>query len=306
MLRYIAKRCLSAVPTLLGVAVLVFLIVRILPGDPATIMAGPQATAEDIQLLKVQLGLDQPIPVQFARFMGDLVRGDFGESVRSGFPVADDLLRVLPNTLLLVVASMLIAVTFGIFLGAVSASRQYSLVDSLAMFVAILGISMPSFWLGLLLILLMSVNLGWLPSGGIGEVEHLILPALTLSVGPMAVIARQTRSAMLEVLRQDYIRTAYAKGVSRRLVIYKHALKPALIPVVTVIGMLFGVFMSGSVIVESVFSYPGVGRTIVESLLARDYPLLQGCVLVLSLVFILINLVVDILYSFIDPRISYR
>ena len=304
--QYLIKRLFSVLPTVIGVAVVVFLIVRILPGDPAALMAGPQATEADIEEIRAALGLNRPLPVQFAAFFADLCRGDLGKSLRTGFPVVGEILEVLPNTYILVSTGMIFGMAAGVLLGAISAARQYSWVDHVAMFVAIWGISMPSFWLGLLLIILFSVELGWLPSGGIGTIQHLVLPAASLAVGPMAVIARQTKSSMLEVLRQDYIRTARTKGVREIKVIYKHALKPALIPVITVSGTLFGVFLSGSVIVESVFSYPGLGRMLVDSLLSRDYPLLQGCVLILSLSFIFINLAVDLLYSYIDPRIAYN
>lgn len=249
--------------------------------------------------------LDEPLHTQYFVYMGNLLQGDMGRSAFTRRPVAVELYERFPNTLILTVAALGIATVLGMSAGIISATKRYSLFDNFVMLLALAGIAIPVFWLGLMLQLLFSVNLGWLPSSGMDTWRHLILPALTLGLATTALIARITRSSMLDVLGQDYINTARAKGLVERIVVYKHALKNALIPVVTVMGLQFGILLGGAVLTESVFSWPGVGRLLVDSILARDYPVVQGAVLVLALFFVLINLVVDIIYALLDPRITY-
>lgn len=302
---YIVRRLLLTIPVLFGVALLVFSIVRLLPGDPATAIAGPQATPEFIAQIEAQYHLDRPIPVQFGIFLRDLVRGDLGRSTFSRRPVATEIRERFPRTIELTLAAMLVASLIGIPAGIVSAVRRNSLFDNLSMIVALLGVAAPVFWLALMLQLLFAVNLGWLPATGHGTLAHLIMPAITLGLATAGLIARITRSSMLEVLRMDYITTARAKGLSERVVIARHAFKNAMIPVVTVMGLQFGILLGGAVLTESVFAWPGVGRLLVDSILSRDYPVVQGTVMLLALTFVMINLFVDILYAFLDPRISY-
>lgn len=305
MWAYIAKRVLLAIPVVVGVAFLVFVMVRAIPGDPARLMAGEAATQEVVDGIRRDLGLDRPLLEQFGTFTANMLRGDFGRSIRSKIPVGLELRARIPNTVQLTFAALLIAVVVGVGAGIISAIRPYSWMDSAVMLVALAGLSMPVFWSGLMLILIFAVWLGWLPAVGTGTVIHLILPAITLGMTTAAIIGRMTRSSMLEVLRSDYIRTARAKGVRETSVINRHALRNALIPVITVVGLQMGTLLSGAVLTESVFAWPGIGRLLVEGILARDYPIVQAAVLVVALAFVVVNLGVDLLYAIVDPRIHY-
>jgi len=302
---YIIRRLLLAVPVLIGVSILVFAIIRFIPGDPARAIAGVNATPEYIEQVRRELLLDEGLHVQYYVYFTNLLQGDLGRSTFTRRPVTVELMERFPNTLVLSATAMIIASVIGLSAGIVSATRRYSMFDNISMLAALVGVAAPVFWLGVMFQILFSVNLGWLPSSGIGTWKHLILPALTLGLATAALIARITRSSMLEVLRQDYITTARSKGLIERVVTYKHALKNALIPVVTVMGLQFGTLLGGAVLTETVFSWPGIGRLMVDSILNRDYPVVQGAVLMLAVLFVLINLVVDIIYAFLDPRISY-
>jgi peptide/nickel transport system permease protein/oligopeptide transport system permease protein len=305
MTTYILRRLLIVIPTLLGVLLVVFFMVRLAPGDPAVLLAGEFATPETLADIRERFGLDQPLHVQLGLYMASIFQGDLGESVRTRQPVTEMLADFLPNTIQLALGAMLVALLIGIPAGIIAAIRPGTPIDLLVMLGALIGISMPTFWFGLMAILIFSVYLGWFPVAGTGTIWHLVLPAITLGTGIASVLARMTRSAMLEVLSQDYIRTARAKGVAGRVVVFKHALRNALIPVVTITGLLFGGLLEGAVIVETVFAWPGIGQLVVSSILARDYPVVQGAVLLIAVVFILINLLVDLLYGVIDPRIRY-
>ena len=306
MARYLLKRVLLALPVLLGVSIVVFTMIRLIPGDPAQLMAGQAATQEIITEIRRDLGLDRPIVVQYAYFLRNAIRGDLGHSLFNRAPVTEELALRFPRTLRLGLASMLVAAAIGVPAGIISATRHLSWVDSLVMVVALAGVSMPVFWLGLNLILIFAVRLQWLPAIGHESWAHLILPAVTLGAASAAIIARMTRSAMLEVLRQDYVRTARAKGVAEPTVIGRHALRNALIPVVTVAGLQLGTLLGGAVLTESVFAWPGVGRLLVDAVLARDYPIIQGTVLLIATTFVLLNVLVDLLYAVLDPRIRYE
>ncbi len=305
MSRYIFKRLVASIFVLLGISVLLFVMLRSLPGDPAAVLAGEMATKEDVALLRKELGLDQPIHIQYLQFLNRLIHFDLGRSARTHDPVIDDIKARLPNTLVLSIAATLIASLLGIPIGILSAVRPHCWIDYLATSFALFGISMPVFWLGLMMVVLFSVILKWLPAGGTGGIEYLIMPSISLAAFLIAFIARMTRASMLEVLNQDYVTTARSKGLSENAVIVRHALKNALIPIVTVIGLQFGRLLSGAVLVETVFAWPGIGRLIVDSILGRDYPMVQGTILTFGLLFVLINLVVDLLYTVIDPRIRY-
>ncbi|MBM3318139.1 MAG: ABC transporter permease [Candidatus Eisenbacteria bacterium] len=305
MWSYIAKRLLLAVPVIIGVAFIVFAMVRLIPGDPAMVIAGQAATPEYIAAIREDMGLDRPLLVQFGLYFKNLAVGDLGRSIRSKAPVTEEIWARLPNTFRLATASMLVAASVGVGAGIVSAIRPYSLLDAAVMVAALAGLSMPIFWSGLMMILVFSVILGWFPAFGTGSLAHLVLPSVTLGMTSAAIIARMTRSSMLEVLRTDYIRTARAKGQVERVVIGSHAFRNALIPVITVIGLQTGTLLSGAVLTESVFAWPGVGRLLVEGILTRDYPVVQGSVLVVAFVFVFVNLAVDILYAVADPRIHY-
>lgn len=294
------------VPLLLGVSVIVFILIRLIPGDPAELLASQWATAEDIALVQRAWGLDRPLPVQYGVFLGNLLRGELGRSVASGVPVSAEIAARYPSTILLAAASMAVAVAVGGTAGIISARRPYTWWDNGAMVLALVGVSTPAFWAGLMLILLFSVILGWLPASGMGSPQHLVLPAVTLGMVAAGIIARQTRSSMLEVLNQDYIRTARSKGVAEAAVTYRHALKNALIPVVTIVGLQFGTLLGGSVVVESVFAWPGMGRLLVDAILVRDYPIVQAAVLLFAATFACINLLVDLFYGMLDPRIRYE
>jgi len=306
MLTYLLRRILIAVPTLLGVVLLVFLMVRLAPGDPAILLAGEFATPETLEAIRTRYGLDRPLPEQFALYLGALLQGDLGESARSRRPVLEELKTYFPNTVVLATAAILVALATGIPLGILAALRQGSWLDLGVMVLALLGVSMPVFWFGLLAILIFSVELGWFPVAGKGTLAHLVLPAVTLGINATALLARMTRGTLVEVLSQDYIRTARAKGLAERVVIFKHALRNALIPVVTVAGLEFGSLLAGAVITETIFAWPGLGQLLVGSILSRDYPVVQGAVLLVAFTFTLVNLMVVLLYACIDPRVRYE
>jgi len=305
LFQYTLRRVLIAFPSILGVMIIVFAMVRLAPGDPALLLAGEFATTETIELIRERLGLNRSLPEQFVRFVGGVARGDLGRSTRSNRLVTADLADFFPNTIELALGAIFVALLLGIPAGIIAALRPNSPIDLAVMIGALIGVSMPVFWFGLLAILIFSVELGWFPVAGRGSLRHLVLPAITLGISSMAIIARMTRSSMLEVLNQDYIRTARAKGLFDRGVVLKHALRNALVPVVTVVGLQFGALLAGAVITETVFTWPGIGRLLVESIRARDYPVVQGAVLLIATTFIVVNLVVDLVYGFIDPRIRY-
>ncbi|PSN09607.1 glutathione ABC transporter permease GsiC [Siccibacter turicensis] len=306
MVNYVIKRLLGLIPTLFIVMVLVFLFVHLLPGDPARLIAGPEADAEVIALVRQQLGLDQPLWYQFWHYISHVVQGDFGISMVSRRPVAEEIASRFMPTLWLTLTSMAWAMLFGLATGIVAAVWRNRWPDRLSMTVAVTGISFPAFALGMLLMQVFSVQLGWLPTVGADSWQHYILPSLTLGAGVAAVMARFTRASFVEVLNEDYMRTARAKGLSERWVILKHGLRNAMIPVVTMMGLQFGFLLGGSIIVEQVFNWPGLGRLLVASVEMRDYPVIQAEVLLFSLEFILINLVVDVLYAAINPAIRYK
>ncbi len=306
MLSYILQRILMLVPVLFGVTLVSFSLLHLVPGDPAEILGGQEATGEDVARIRREYGLDQPLAVQYVRFVGNAVRGDLGISIQSRHPVSELLLQRLAFTLQLSLVSILVASAIGLLAGIISSTRQYSIFDTTSMLGALFGISMPIFWLGLLLILIFAVKLHWLPSGGTGAFRHLILPAIALGSASAAVIARMTRASMLEVTRQDYIRTARATGYRERVVIFRHALKNAMIPVLTVFGLEFGYMLGGAVLTETVFSLPGIGRLLVEGIFMRDYPVVQGAMIVVATTFVLVNLLTDVAYAFFDPRIRYE
>jgi ABC-type dipeptide/oligopeptide/nickel transport system permease component len=293
----------TGIPTLLAVSLLVFAIVRLIPGDPARLLAGDFATDQIVDELRAKWRLDDPLPVQYATYVGGLVRGDFGRSIATSTPILPELVERFLRTLELAVAGILIAMVIGGAAGIVSAVRRSSLVDYVATTLALAGISTPIFWSGLLLILLFSVRLEWLPAGGTGTLRHLVLPALSLGLFGAGVLARQTRSGMLEVLGQDFVRTARAKGLPERSVVVKHTLKNALIPVVTVLGDQFGRLLGGAILTETVFAWPGMGRYLIESIAQRDYPAVQGAILVFAAAVVIINMLVDLSYGMLDPRL---
>ena len=306
MVTWIARRLLAVVPVLFGVTLAVFSMLFLVPGDPVKMMLAEFVTSpEQVAQMRAQLHLDEPIPVQYGRFVGNALRGDLGTSIRSRRPVVTEIAENAASTAQLAVASMLIAVALGVPLGLLAAIMRNSWLDVASMAVALLGVSMPSFWLGLLLIFIFSLQIGWFPATGGGDLLHLVLPSATLGAIASAIIARLTRSSMLEVLGQDYVRTARAKGLAWWGVVVRHALKNALIPVVTIFGLQFGNLLAGAVIVETVFSRPGLGRLIVGGILAKDFPLVQGTVLFVATGYVLINVLVDIAYAFVDPRIRF-
>lgn len=309
MLKYIVKRIFSLIPVMLGVAFIVFTLLYLTPGDPARIVLGEQATAEAIQEFREKEGLNDPFLVQFGNYVWKAVtKGDIGRSYMTRRSVANEIMNAFPSTLKLALCCVVVAVILGIPIGILSAIRQNSFFDNITRFLAILGLSMPVFWQGILLILLFSVYLRWLPASGFKTWASLVLPTLTLASHPLATITRMTRSSMLEVVRQDYIRTARAKGQTEKVVIWRHALGNALIPIVTVIGLQFGTLLAGAVLTESIFSIPGVGRLMVDAIKMRDYPVVQGSVLFIAIAFSFVNLLVDLVYAWVDPRIraEYR
>ena len=306
MLQFIIRRLLGLAPTLAIVAVLVFLFVHMLPGDPARLAAGPDATPQTVELVRKDLGLDKSLPQQFLRFVSGVVQGDFGRSLRTKRPVSTEIADRFMPTLWLTIASMAWSVLFGMIIGIVSAVWRNEWPDRLGMTLAVSGISFPAFALGMLLMEIFAVQLRWLPTMGAGTWQHYILPSITLGAAVAAIMARFTRSSFVDILREDYVRTARAKGLPERVVVIKHCLRNALIPVVTMMGLQFGFLLGGSIVVEVVFNWPGMGRLLVDAVDMRDYPVIQAEVLLFSLEFILINLIVDVLYAVINPTIRYR
>ena len=305
MIKFIIKRLLALIPVLIGVTLLVFFILDLAPGDPAKTILGEQARPEDIIALREQMGLDDPFFVRYGRYMVGLLHGDLGTSYKTGDPVGAEIGARMPDTALLAVAATIISVLLALPLGVIAAIKQNTLFDGISMFISLLGISIPVFWLGLLLILFFSVKLGWFPVSGADQgIKSLALPAIALGFQPMAAIARTTRSSMLETIRQDYIRTVRAKGLPEREVITQHALRNALIPTTTIIGLQIGSMLGGAVLTESVFAWPGIGRYMVQSIQGRDIPSVMGCIIVFAITFALVNLAVDVIYGFIDPRIK--
>jgi len=330
---YIIKRLAMLVPVLLGVSIIAFSLIHLAPGDPARTMLGERATQEQLNEIREKYGLDKPLYVQYGIWLNGVLHGDLGRSITTHEHVSNEIMDRFPNTIELAIAAMIFAIVVGGFAGVISASKQYSVTDYTFMGIALFGISMPVFWLGIMLMMIFGVWLGWLPIGGridlmipyqritgfmvidsiitgnlkalISVLRHLILPAMALGTIPMAMIARVTRSSMLEILRQDFIRTERAKGLSERAVIYKHAVRNAMVPVVTVIGLNFGLLLAGAILTETVFSWPGLGRLVVEAVYERDYPLVVGSILVFAIIFVFVNLITDIFYTYIDPRIHY-
>jgi len=329
--KYIFSRLLETIPVIFGVSLLVFMLIHFIPGDPATAILGERATPETVERLREQLGLNRPLPEQYLTWIANLLQGDMGNTVRGNIPVADEIRGRFPATIELSLSAIILATLIGVPVGILSAVRRNSLLDTLTMFVALLGVSIPIFVLGLLLIFFVGVQLDALPfvgriASGIpyeritglitidslltgnwaalqSALAHLVLPAITLMTIPLAIIARITRSAMLEVLNQDYIRTARAKGIAERKVILSHALRNALLPVVTVVGLQLGTLLSGAVLTETIFSWPGIGKWLFDSIVARDYPIIQAVTLLIALIYVFANLIVDVLYTFIDPRV---
>lgn len=338
MLKFVLKRLLLLLPTLLGVVTLVFFMIALSPGDPALVMLGERATAVQLEKLREEMGLNEPLLKQYALYLGRLVKGDLGKSIRSQFPVSEEILSRLPATVELAITATIFASVLGIVLGVAAARKRNSLVDYTTMTTALVGVSMPVFWLALVLIMIFSIALDWLPTGGrmnvrlyfqpitnffvidgfllwlrgegpeyfASALKHIILPTVALGTIPLAIIARTTRGSMLEVLKQDYVKTARAAGIAERKVIYRYALRNALLPVVTVIGIQFGLLLSGAILTETIFAWPGIGKWIYHSIGARDFPAVQGGILFISIFFVLINLTVDILYSVINPRIRLK
>lgn len=333
MTKYLARRLIESIPVIIGVSVLVFMLLHLIPGDPATTILGERATPENVEALRERLGLNKPLYEQYFIWAGNMLQGDLGYTVRGNIPVANEISSRFPATIELALAALIVAVIVGVPIGILSAIKRNSILDTASMFGALFGVSIPIFVLGLLLIFLIGVELQWLPfvgrldnsvrfervtglhlvdallagnlSGFKNALEHLILPAITLATIPLAIIARITRSAMLEVLNQDYIRTARAKGMRERNVVMQHAFRNAMLPVVTIIGLQLGRLLSGAVLTETIYSWPGVGKWLFDSIIARDYPIVQSMTLVIALIFIAVNLFVDLLYALIDPRIRY-
>lgn len=305
MFKYILQRLVLAIPTLFGVAVVVFLMLRMLPGDPARVIAGVMASEADVERIRMQLGLDQPVLTQFVSFMGRLAHLDLGQSARTSQPVLQEILARLPYTVELAVTAIVLATVVGIMAGVMAATHHNTKVDYLVSALSLFGVSMPVYWLGLMMIVVFAINLKVLPAAGADQPASFIMPSFTLALFVVGLITRMTRSSMLEVLRQDYVQTARAKGLAEQRVRYTHALRNALLPVVTVVGLQFGTLLGGAVLTETVFGWPGIGQLLVDSIFSRDYPLVQGIVLTFSTLFIMVNLAVDILYAYIDPRIHY-
>jgi peptide/nickel transport system permease protein len=313
---FLARRLLHLGPVLLGVSLIVFLVMHLAPGDPAEVMLGANANKEDLASLRTQLGLDQPLHIQYLTWIGHVARGDLGRSLWMKRPVLGEVLERFKATILLTGSALLLSTVGGVSLGIASATRANSLLDRLSGVASLVGASMPVFWLGIVLMVIFSLWLGWLPAsgmyapyggGGLRDLlSHLILPTVTLAAASVTIIARLTRATMLETLGQDYVRTARAKGLGERIVVWRHALKNALIPIVTVVGVQAGYLLGGAVLTETVFAWPGVGTLVVQGILARDMPLVQGGVLVIALSFVLVNLLVDTLYAWLDPRIKFQ
>lgn len=314
MFKMIVKRILQLIPVLLITMSITFVITRVLPGNPAVSILGPQASPEDIAKMEEEMGLNDPMPVQYINYMAGVLTGDLGTSYRYNRPVAELIMEKIPNTLQLAATSLIIALLIGIPVGIISACKQYSIFDYVSMIAALVGVSMPSFWLGLMLVLIFSVNLGWFPTMGMGDLangigdvlSHLFLPALCLSFGSMANFARISRSSMLEVIDQDYMKAVRAKGIAEWKVIIKHGLKNALPPIVTVLGMRISALMTGAIMIETIFSWPGIGRLIVDAINNNDFEMIQGTVLFMAILYVTVNLIVDIVYLYINPKVSYE
>ncbi len=312
---YILRRLVALIPVLLGISLLVFLLLQLVPGDPALALLGPMARPEDLENLRKGLGLDQPLPVQYFRWLGNVLQGDLGRSIQQRSPVLDILTERYVNTLVLTVAATLVSLVIGIPAGIISATRQYSIFDRISMLLALFGNSMPAFWLGLMSILIFSLRLRWFPAAGMWPItgdrtigallHHLTLPAVTLGIAAAAVTARITRSSVLEVIRQDYVRTAHAKGLRESKIVRRHVLRNAMLPVLTVVAVQFGFLLGSAVITETVFSWPGLGFALFNAISVRDFPVVQGGILMVATSFVLINLLVDIAYAWVDPRIRY-
>ena len=305
MITYVARRVLASVPTLWGVATVVFVMARLLPGDPARVIAGVLASPEDVEHIRRQMGLDQPLLVQYGYFMGSLLRLDLGTSAHTNAPVVEEIGSRLPYTVELAVLALAIAITVGLLAGVAAAVRRNTMLDLVISSFSVFGVSMPVYWLGLMMIIVFAIYLHVLPAAGADEPTSIVMPAVTLALFSLALIARMTRSSMLEVLGQDYVRTARAKGAPFRSVVFRHALRNALLPIMTVVGLQFGALLGGAVVTETVFAWPGVGRLLIDSIFFRDYPVVQGLVLMFGTTFIVINLLVDLLYAYVDPRIHY-
>lgn len=305
MHRYLLRRLLLTIPVLLGVATLVFALIHLVPGDPAQSMLGEGASAEELTTLRRSLGLDRPLPAQYGSFLAGLARGDLGTSFRYGTPVTREIGARLYRTVQLALAAMLVALLFAIPLGIIAAVFRGTAIDHAAMTVSLVGISMPNFWLGPLLAILFAVRLGWLPVAGTGSLAHLVLPAVTLGAALAAILARMTRASVLEELRELYVLAARARGLSRTRAVLRHAFRNSLIPVVTIVGLQFGAVLTGTIITETIFAWPGVGRLLIQSISFRDYPLVQGCILFISFTYVLMNLLTDLTYGFLDPRIRF-
>ncbi|WP_028855712.1 ABC transporter permease [Psychrilyobacter atlanticus] len=306
MRHYILKRLLNTIPIIIIVSILVFLFIHLIPGDPARLLAGHQATLEEITIMREQLGLNDPMYLQYFNFLKDFFSGHLGVSIKTGLPIKEMLIPRFKPTLYLAIFSIIWASIFGVVAGIISAVNRGKALDYFVMIGAISGISLPLFWLGLMLIQVFSVDLGWFPTGGIDGLKSYVLPSITLGAGIMSMIARYTRSSMIEILREPYIRTSRAKGVSEMLVVGKHALRNSLIDVVTIVGLQFGFLLAGSVLVETVFSIPGLGRLLIDSILFRDYTVIQVILLIFTLQFIVVNLVVDVMYGILNPKIRYE
>lgn len=303
MLRYLIRRLLLTVPVLLGVATLVFALIHFIPGDPAQAMLGEGASQEEVAQLRERLGLDRPLLVQYGSFLKGLVQGDLGVSLRNDQPVARQILERMPATAQLAFAAMAVAILIALPLGIIAAVWRGTFVDHSAMTLSLVGISVPNFWLGPLMAIIFAVELGWLPVGGSGTVAHLVLPSVTLGAALAAILARMTRASLLEELREPYVLAARAKGVSRARAILHHAFRNSLIPIVTIVGLQFGVVLTGAVITETIFAWPGIGRLLIQSISFRDYPTVQGCVLLIAVTYVAMNLLTDLTYGFLDPRI---
>ncbi|MBQ7284132.1 MAG: ABC transporter permease [Oscillospiraceae bacterium] len=303
--RYFVRRILETIPLMLIISIFVFMFIHLLPGDPAKTLAGVEATVEEVEAIREEWGLNDPLIVQYGNYMKDLLRGDMGRSLKSSTPVTELILSRFQYTIQLVLAGVLWAPALGIFIGVMCAIKRGKAFDLGGMLFAIAGLSAPGFWVGLMLIQVFAVNLGWLPSGGLDSWKSLILPSVVMGLGIMATLARYSRSSMLETLREDYVRTARAKGQKESVVMFRHAFKNSLIQVVTILGLQIGGLLSGSVITETIFSIPGMGRLLVDSIAYRDYPAIQGLLMIFSLQYVLINLFVDLLYGVINPKIRY-
>jgi ABC-type dipeptide/oligopeptide/nickel transport system permease component len=306
VLRFLARRLALTIPVLLGVATLVFSLIHFIPGDPAQAMLGETASQEDVDALRTRLGLDRPLIEQYGRFLGGAVKGDLGTSMRTNQPVAEAIVERLPATLELALAAMMVAIGFSIPLGIIAAVRRGTTVDHLATTIALLGISIPNFWLGPLLAIVFAVELGWLPVSGRGTMAHLILPSISLGAALAAILARMTRASLLEELREQYVMAARARGASRARAVLRHAFRNSLIPVVTLVGLQFGAVLTGAVITETIFAWPGIGRLLIQSIGFRDYPLVQGCILFIAVTYVGMNLLTDLVYGVLDPRIRYE